>query len=169
MDLFLISYLQAGVEKFCIWYQNDKDGFCKDDHNKILSFANKEFALIYLSKRDLCLYEGGNISSYDFDKLNHWINSTDSNVDCNELLEFWNMFSDSAYTTIKKFVGDNKNKTTNLIYDKLFFGCNLPAIKPDGEEDYVPIWNEKQITILKSIMKGGVNIFLKNLANDPVI
>ncbi|MCL2817166.1 MAG: hypothetical protein FWD39_02110 [Clostridiales bacterium] len=165
-DISLIQCLYAGTKNFCIWYSDDKDGlFCNED-KKILCFSDKASALHYLSVKNLCLYEydpDEEIVLYDFDKLKTWINSDDSTVNCREMLNFWNIFTDIAYSTGKKFKGDKRENLISLIYDKLFWGNNLPAVKPEDEEDFIPIWDKKQIKTMKSVMKNGLNIFSKNI------
>ena len=169
MDFYLIRYINNKVEKLCIWYSNDKDGLCVDEDKKIISFPDIDAAILYVSKKDLSLSNEDDIYTYDFDNLRQWINGNDSTVDCNEILNFWNIFTDVAYSIGITFKGDTKNKAIRTIYDKLFYGCNLPAFKPDGEEDFIPIWNEKQINILKSVLENGLNMFVENIAHFPVI
>lgn len=175
-DIFLIQCLSAATKNFCIWYSDDKDGlFCNED-KKMLRFSDKDSALHYLSVKNLCLYEydpDEEIVLYDFDKLKTWVNSDDSTVNCRETLNFWNIFTDIAYSTGRKFKGDKKFKDnkrerlTSLIYDKLFCGSNI--LKPKDEEDFIPIWDKKQIKMMKSVMKNGLNIFSKNITRVSAV
>lgn len=41
------------------------------------------------------------------------------------------------------------------IYDKLFHGCNLPAMTPDGEH-YVPEWSASETAALKQLLMLGI-------------
>ena len=164
-SLFLIKYSLDNMTGFCIWFtdENEKDGLLCDGKNKILCFADKNTALQYLAENNLRLHND-EISQYDFDKLAQWINSDDINVDCVEILNFWNMLTDFAYTVGVKFKGDRQNRITRLIYEKLFFGNNIPASKPKGfTEDYIPDWDLKQINKIKSVMKNGLDIASSSL------
>ena len=56
-------------------------------------------------------------------------------------------------------VGESNFVKIDLVYDKLFFGNNLPSLKLKDAEDYVPIWNKEQIAIIKSVMADGLSIW----------
>jgi len=157
-NLFLIKYLFNDINGYCIWVSNEKDRLLCNSNNKILCFPNENSVFNYLSQNNLKLFDNEINQTYDFQKLEQWINSESLSVNCIEILNFWNLFTDVAYTISIKFQGDKRNKITSLIYDKLFYGNNLPAIKPENEDDYIPIWNLKQINIIKSIMENGLNI-----------
>ncbi|MCL2054190.1 MAG: hypothetical protein FWG90_07115 [Oscillospiraceae bacterium] len=169
MDIFLIQFLYDGLKNYSIWYSDysdDKDGlFCNED-KKILCFGAKNSALQFLAEKNLQLYQNDEyeIMLYDFDWLNAWIKSDDVNVICNDILNFWNIFTDIAYSTGVNFKGDNKNASINIIYDKLFYGNNI--LKPSDEEDYIPIWDKKQIKLIKSIMKNGIEMFISTIKQD---
>jgi hypothetical protein len=46
----------------------------------------------------------------------------------------------------------------NDIYDKVFFGNNLPSMTPPGEH-YVPAWSEEEIDRLSRVLTGGLRLF----------
>jgi len=198
MDYYLIRCLLNNSENFCIWYANEKDGLLCDNDRKILSFSSIDSAMLYLSQKDLHLYDNSDVTTYDFDKLKMWINNDDTLVNSEEFLNAWNLFTDIAYTVGAKFEGDKKNKSISLIYDKLFFGSNMFNVDEDKEnklvnliynelvnsndnqalidenalstiekfidnENYVNLWDIKQIVALKNIMKNGLDIFIKNI------
>ena len=169
MDYFLIIWLRDEIESFSIWYSNGgKDGLVCNNEKEILCFLDESAALLYLSEKDLHLYDPKDAPTiYDIDRLEAWIHSDSATVDCNEILNFWNMFTDVSYTTGVKFKGDKKKKLTNLIYNKLFYGLNLPSIKPEDEEDWMPVWDKRQLKIMKSIMENGLNILNQNFIYIP--
>ena len=166
-DVFLLRCLHNGLESFCIWYSDDKDGLFCDESKRILSFSNIKTAVLYLSQKGLTLSSDKDIPTYDFDCLMVWINSNDLTICCVDILNYWNFFADVAYTTGKRFKGDKKNKSINLIYEKLFLGNNLPTIKPEDDENYLPIWETKQISIIKTVMADGLNIFSESIHFEP--
>ena len=157
-DIYLIRCLLNGTENFCIWYSDDKDGLFCDERKRILCFISEDAALLYLSQRNLCLCEDEDFAVYDFDRLKAWVDSEDSVVNCVDVLGFWNIFNDIAYTAAVKFKGDKRTKLIDLIYKKLFFGSNYHFFKPEDEEDYIPDWSKKEIKTIKSIMEDGLNI-----------
>lgn len=58
---------------------------------------------------------------------------------------------------MSKFLGDKKDSQTNGLYNKLFFGCNLPSVKEDHCE-FVPIWSNKEVTLLRDIVTDGLRL-----------
>ncbi len=64
---------------------------------------------------------------YDFDTVQAWCASTAAPLDCATLLNAWNLLGDLPHTENLFTWADVRAKG---VYDKLFFGCNLPAITP---------------------------------------
>jgi hypothetical protein len=46
-----------------------------------------------------------------------------------------------------------------LIYDKLFWGNNLPLITPEGER-YLPEWSADEVQSLAQILASGLDLFI---------
>ena len=168
-DIFLIRCLYNGTEYFCIWYSDDKDGLFCDENKRILGFSDKNSAALYLSRKSLSLSQDDDSAVYDFDSLRSWADSDDSAVNCYDTLNFWNIFTDIAYSGGKEFEGDKRTQLIHLIYEKLFFGNNLPSVKPKNEPDYVPVWTKKQVRIIKTVMKDGLNIFGETICSASVM
>ena len=74
---------------------------------------------------------------------------------CNYFLNIWNMADDVARSLKLPFYG--KRKSANDIYDRLFWGCNLPAMTPVGEK-YIPDWTE--FSVLKKVIDESISIIL---------
>ena len=161
MEYYLIRCIYRREEFFSVWYTDDIDGLCSIG-KKILSFPGMDSARQYSSSEKISL-NTNDVPAYDFDKLKNWLDSRSNEVDCKQMLDFWNIFTDAAATTGSAYAGDRKTKNTNLIYDKLFFGCNWAFFKQDHDDDYVPVWDKKQIRSMKSILKNGLNLFVENL------
>ncbi len=53
---------------------------------------------------------------------------------------------------------------TNKIYDKLFWGCNIPALTPRGKK-YIPLWSAREISIINKVLTEGVRIFRDSVIN----
>lgn len=66
---------------------------------------------------------------------------------CRILLDVWNFLDDLAYSLgIDKScyrVGD-----ATKCNDKIFWGCNLPAVTPEGRV-YQPVWCKEEIEAIK--------------------
>jgi hypothetical protein len=61
-----------------------------------------------------------------------------------------------------EFEGNKKEKVRNRIYDKLFFGNNIPGIMPEGQV-YTPKWTKKEIARVAEIMNEGLTILRRSL------
>lgn len=161
MEYFLIRCIYECKEFFAIWYTDEKDGFYSRD-KKILCFTNIDNALQYSLQNGIVIKDES-IPTYDFNQLVNWLNSDNNEVDCNNILDFWNIFMDAAFTTKLKFIGNEKDEETSIIYEKLFYGCNIfvRIRKQDGEEEYIPIWDRDEIKLLKSVLENGLNLFIE--------
>jgi hypothetical protein len=78
-------------------------------------------------------------SRYDFDEIRAWCASENTSVDCSAVLDIWNVLTDIPR---EKSLFDEADARAGTIYDKLVFGCNIPAISVPGET-FVPIWSPR--------------------------
>lgn len=46
-------------------------------------------------------------------------------------------------------------KTSNRLYDKLFFGSNIPGVTPPGEF-YRPAWSRRELRKLHQVFERGL-------------
>lgn len=157
-ELYIIIFIIYNKKYYTLWYTSEKDGFIIDEDNlHIKSFSNIYSAKVFAEQNNIIL--SNEITEILCDKT---ILFDLYNIDCNSVLTFWNIMSDMANTLNKKFLGDCNNEIINESYNKLFYGCNLPAINGKNN-DFIPKWtkNEKQ-TLLK-IIKDGLNILIASL------
>ncbi len=59
---------------------------------------------------------------------------------------------------------DADRKLTQKIYDKLFWGCNLPIVTPEGEH-YHPAWTKRELTIMHDVPGSGLKLFQGSVRN----
>jgi len=86
-----------------------------------------------------------------------WLLSRNGNtVDCCNFLDAWSLFADLSRSVAGQF--DTDRALTNKIYDKIFWGNNLPAVTPDGEHS-VPVWTNDELNILGKILDDGLSLF----------
>ncbi len=45
--------------------------------------------------------------------------------------------------------------TLSACYDKLFWGCNLPAVTPPGEW-FTPEWREDELAVIRQTFEAGL-------------
>ncbi len=74
------------------------------------------------------------------------------------MLNTWNFFTDISQSLNIKFIGDNKDKITNKIYNKLFCGNNLSSLTPE-RKFYIPIWTKSERNKLAKILTQSMLIF----------
>ena len=77
-------------------------------------------------------------------------------IDCAEFLAAWNLFEDISHSLKSTF--DPDHALTQKIYDKLFYGNNLPVITPEGKF-YIPLWTGRELVIIHHVMKTGLEMF----------
>ena len=118
---FIVKITVSGRRFFLIWNAEYESVFLTDDKKDILVFTNLFNLTSYAKTKGIDL--DYRITPYDLDN----ITVTAETLDCKEIVEKWNIISDLALTAGLEFSGEDKRY--NAIYDKLFFGCNLPTMK----------------------------------------
>lgn len=140
-----------------IWFSDDLDGLVVDSSTaKVLAFKNKE-VLINLAQKNNLVIQDEEPVLHDLDYVQDWIISGAIDVDCQKALIAWNLFTDVVTTLNLEFKGNKKNRIRNKIYDKLFFGSNIPTVTPKGES-LAPQWSKTELATMTDIMKEGIAI-----------
>jgi hypothetical protein len=154
-DYYIIKFIFKDKEHFCIWYNNDKDGIISEK-NKLTCFSGINKLLDYCKQNLLEIKEENAVSEYNIDKVIEWLSGEKTIIDCEFILDIWNIVSDATYSTKNNFLGDSKNLTS--IYEKLFCGNNLPAINK-SENRYEPVWNSQEIAEISNVLNDIVHFF----------
>ena len=149
---FLFSL--SGKDYYCIWYSDDKDGFLVDV-NRILKFENQQKLCRYAKENNLTFQD--DLTELSADIAVDWLKEESNNIDCKYFLDFWNIIGDLAYSVHESFYGYSENDLIISVYNKLFYGNNLPSIKGDGE-DYYPTWSKDEVDVLIQVAKDGLRI-----------
>jgi hypothetical protein len=141
---------------YVVWYSNDKDGLARLADGKIASFADESQVHAFCGANDMSLMPEPP-AVYDFDLIVAWCRQpTAESIDPSSFLNAWNILEDALSV---RFYAVNVDDITALgaekIYNKLFFGSNLPAVTPAGES-YEPIWSHDEIEILSRIYRLGL-------------
>ena len=53
-----------------------------------------------------------------------------------------------------------------VIYDKLYWGCNLPSMTPPGMHDE-PIWSREEITTVVAVLHCGLRMLRDAIGHAP--
>lgn len=150
---YLCSVRLDGVQRIFLWEsaEDGSDQVVLDDKGMVLEFPSESAA------RRARRPPGHVLSSeppthYDFDAIKAWCASSAATLDCATLLNAWNLLGDLPHAGNLFAWADARARG---VYDKLFFGCNLPAITPRGEH-YVPTWSASEISALKRLLLLGL-------------
>lgn len=144
---------------FLIWYEDEN---MKDrvytSNGEVITFPSEEQARKKAEK--LGLEADKKTVFYDVERLIYWFEMHQREIDCDFLIDFWNLFSDIA-SSIGKDLEPVRTRRINRCYNKLFWGLNLPAVTPEGCE-YEPIFTKRERKLIREIMRTGLEIFEKN-------
>jgi hypothetical protein len=99
---------------------------------------------------------------YDFDAIQGWCESNADVLDCSALMNAWNMLGDLPH---RESLFTGADTRANHIYEKLFIGCNLPAVTPPGEH-FAPTWSASETADLKRLLLLGLAEFRARVHQD---
>ena len=157
---YIISFLYKNDEYYCIWFSGDED-YVLANQNHLMVFHNIDVLLKYASENCILL-ENESVSKYDINAIVLWLKNTDYiNIDCDMLMNFWNICTDVANGTTEHFIGIEKRY--NTLYEKLFCGNNILTTK---NKKYIPFFSNDEIETLRDVINNGLNIIVKNLITE---
>lgn len=157
---YAYGYKFDSSKRFLIWYSDEKDGVFTDTSGMIPSFQTVAEAADFSIKQEIEV-DLESPAILDLDKIINWMNAEyDGQMDRNLFFEAWNLFDDISRSTDGNF--DSDKEKTNKIFDKLFWGCNLPSMTPEGEH-YQPEWDAEEFDTVFEIMRSGLNMFRKSV------
>ena len=145
---------------YLIWYSDEKDGVVVDSGGKVPSFRHAGGLLEYAAAHGLPV-AGGDMILHDLDALAGWLQKQELRpADCESLLTAWNLFADVSRSTGGSF--DTDPELTGKIYEKLFWGNNLPGVTPEGKS-YRPIWTRRELKLMREVLGFGLSLFRESV------
>jgi hypothetical protein len=157
----LIRFRQR--DRYTLWYADERDGLVLRE-GKIPLFGCEEQLEQFAAEQGI-LYEDEEPAPHDFDLAARWVQRGDRHsVDCPVFNAVFNLCTDAAHSLGQP--GSWERAEFDPIYDKLFWGCNLPAITPPGEH-YVPTWSPEEIAILREALRQALDQFLAGVDLVP--
>jgi len=152
----------SGRDDYLIWYSNDQDGVLLNSSGRVAVFNNMEQLRNYAASADLSL-EAGKPAQYNLDLIDQWLaGPAKETVQPTLFLEGWNLFDD-----VSRSVGGRKlfgaDVAFNDVYEKLFWGNNLPAVTPAGQQ-YEPVWLDEEVEKLRVALNAGLCLFRNSIA-----
>jgi hypothetical protein len=138
-----------GNETAFLWETGDDqpDRVVLDDAGLVVTFPSVLAAAEALGAPD----PANEVTKYDLDAIQTWCTSSSEVVDCVVSLNAWNLLRDLPNGDLFTAA----DACTNVIYDKLFRGCNLPSMTNPGEV-FVPTWQPAEIATLKHLLLLGL-------------
>lgn len=144
----------GGFDQFFVWYSGESDGVLLSSPDRISVFPTMLELERYAARQNLKL-ETESAPLYDCDRLARWLaEPSRERPDCPFLLDMWNMFNDVACS-----LGDSLAEPSGAdkVYDKLFWGCNLPVVTPPGKH-FEPCWSADDLSILSAVLAFGLKL-----------
>lgn len=141
---------------FVLWFSGERDGFVRDEVGRLLTAATPETLTTVARSRDVSSVDC-DPADYDFDQIRAWCSAPEaSRIDCSAFLNAWNFFDDMAGMPDGADTPQVRlSHGATACYDKLFWGCNLPAVTPSGER-FEPDWRADELTEIRMVLEAGL-------------
>jgi hypothetical protein len=132
---------------------------------RVVSFVDADAARQFALEQGLPLAPEEPLHLLDLDRAAEWLHEGGEPDVC-VLLNVWNLARDVANSVDESF--EDRGEVLDLIYDKLFFGLNLPAMTPPGER-YVPEWTDEEVDLLRTTIGRAVDLIRSRVVRlaDP--
>jgi len=101
----------------------------------------------------------------NFDRVQAWVTARRPRVDAPLLLNAWNFLLDVALSVGAEdnlVVVRYREATAGDVYDKLFWGNNLPSVRALGQT-YRPRWSPAERQILHDVLTDGLKLLARVL------
>ncbi len=153
---YCLWYRLDHTDGHLIWFSNDNDGVVTQPDGMVPSFRDQKALHDYATLHQITL-DPMEPLLHDLDDVARWLRqSLSAEVDCDILLTAWNLFGDLASSVKGDF--DPDRTQTQHIYEKLFWGNNLPAITPPGKH-YTPRWSDDELLLMRNVLHNGLRLF----------
>jgi hypothetical protein len=169
---FLLWYRLHHQDGYLIWITANADistvaavtdRVLVDETGKLLIFLSTAKAIEYSNLFDWKLEDDVPVL-HNLDSVRMWLSHPSASVNCYDFLAAWNLFTDvSQSINGQDFIVHDP--FTDRIYDKLFWGNNLPSVTPNGAH-YEPAWSAQEITQLQRVFKSGLELFITSLPSS---
>jgi hypothetical protein len=153
---YILWYRLDGGDSFLIWYSDEEDRVLVDADGFVPSFKDRASLLGYAAGLNIRVdVEGPKLLNLDV--LRGWLErENDGLIDPDSFNDAWNLFADLSRSIGGDF--DPNGELTRKIYDKLFWGCNLPVVTPEGGQ-YHPAWTKRELKVMRDVLSSGLRMF----------
>jgi hypothetical protein len=159
---FPLLYRLEGEKSYLIWISNEQDSVAVDSDGFVVSFRHLTSLRQYADLKHYSL-ETEEPMLHDLDWVATWCVRSGEPVNCGDALAAWNLFSDVSASIPRRGVAfKTLDSQFPLIYDKLFWGNNLPSVTPEGEL-YIPKWSADEVGSLVEVLTAGLDLFVSGV------
>jgi hypothetical protein len=152
---FSCEFRWHGRLAFFIWLSSDIDGVVMDAGRSLKLFDSLD-SLSEFAKAEGLILSNEEPSFWDFDNVLAWSAKPRPPVDCPRLLDTWNMLADiHASRGNTNDLLNHADQRARAAYEKLFWGCNLPVVTPEGQR-FNPIWSQEDCLSLARLLRLGL-------------
>ena len=165
----ILAYVCAAVlpesTLYFLWLSNgdEPDSVLVDRDGRVPAFTEETSARDHGARCGYAVAADAPVH-YDLARVSAWCEAPDAaTLDCVLLLNTWNLLADLGPQTlgVTSLFGYQERRA-NSLYDRLFFGNNLPSITPAGAH-YTPEWDTGELNALSAILRRGVAEFAARL------
>lgn len=161
--MYPYAYIFKGKKTILIWQTNGRDTFMTESDNRLLQSSTVN-NLKKILKSKATKVHWSDYVEIDFDKFwtalrNLRSKKASSSKTCKDILAGWNFIEDMGRTfNLKKEMMQLRSRLLDKAYDKLFWGCNLPSVTPEGKS-YSPLWSTAEINSLRVELRTAWQAF----------
>ena len=154
---FYAHHLRFRSRQFAVlWFAEEADGVLLGPEGKLLAFGTTAELYSYAHAHGFALSpDAGAI--LDLDSVADWCARPSADtLSCATLLDAWNFFGDvraGAGPADSQFIGDLDE--FDGLNARLFHGCNLPAVTPQGER-FDPVWSVQDVEAVATVLRSGL-------------
>ncbi|MGH9523701.1 MAG: hypothetical protein ACRD3E_14325 [Terriglobales bacterium] len=159
MTYFPLLYRFRREERFLIWISDDTDSVATDADGQVISFASIGVLRGYAEAMQWRV-ENEDPLLHDIDFIAAWVAAPVEPLDCVQVLNAWNLFTDIAtsLSSPRSVAFKALHSNSRGEYDKIFWGNNLPAVTPEGER-FVPSWSPSELNTVAQVLAAGLELF----------
>lgn len=152
-------------DRWLIWFTAEIDGVWIESDGTVPAFDSLVDLTKYANERGILITDSADAELHDIDTVEAWlIDHGTAAVYCDMFLSVWNLFKDvatSAGTTLRE-----RDHKARKVYQKLFWGNNLPAITPEGYR-YEPNWTATDLVRMRQVLSRGRDLFRSRISDGP--
>jgi hypothetical protein len=140
---------------YVIWYSSEQDGILMGQENKVIALNSFELMIAYTQENNLPVVDES-VPVFEFDLIVSWcIHPNPNQIDCRKFLDIWNVFADLALSIGTHSQFGAADVDMGNLYDKLFYGNNLPAINLT-DNLYEPNWSQDEACEIANLFVKGL-------------